>query len=53
MEGREMINHVVNIFRHNFLKKVIALIAAFIMWVFVMADQDPANRAAYNVKCAL
>ena len=44
-----MINHVVNIFRHNFLKKVIALIAAFIMWVFVMADQDPAIEGSYNV----
>ena len=44
-----MINHIINIFRHNFLKKVIALIAAFVMWVFVMADQDPAIEGSYNV----
>ena len=44
-----MINQIINIFRHNFLKKVIALIAAFIMWVFVMADQDPAIEGSYTV----
>ncbi len=40
---------IINIFRHNFLKKVIALIAAFFMWVFVMDDQDPAINGSYTV----
>lgn len=40
---------VINIFRHNFLKKLIALIAAFCMWVFVMDDQDPAISGSYTV----
>lgn len=40
---------IINIFRHNFLKKVIALIAAFCMWVFVMDDQDPAIDGSYTV----
>ena len=36
-----MIMQILNVFRRNFLQKLIALIAAFCMWVFVMADQDP------------
>ena len=40
---------IINIFRRNFLKKLIALIAAFIMWVFVMTDQDPAITGSYTV----
>ncbi|MBR2774380.1 MAG: hypothetical protein IKD73_05245 [Selenomonadaceae bacterium] len=40
---------IINIFRHNFLKKIIALIAAFFMWVFVMDDQDPAINGSYTV----
>lgn len=40
---------IINIFRHNFLKKVIALIAAFFMWIFVMDDQDPAIDGSYTV----
>ena len=40
---------IINIFRRNFLKKLIALIAAFLMWVFVMTDQDPAITGSYNV----
>ena len=40
---------IINIFHHNFLKKVIALIAAFFMWVFVMDDQDPTIDGSYTV----
>ena len=40
---------ILDIFRRNLLKKLIALVAAFFMWVFVMADQDPAIEGVYNV----
>ncbi|MBQ7723522.1 MAG: hypothetical protein IJT57_04285 [Selenomonadaceae bacterium] len=40
---------VINLFSRNFLKKLIALIAAFCMWVFVMADQDPEIEGSYTV----
>jgi len=40
---------LINVFRHNLLKKLIALFAAFIMWVYVMADQDPAIEGSYTV----
>ena len=40
---------ILDIFRRNLLKKIIALVAAFFMWVFVMADQDPAIEGVYNV----
>ena len=40
---------IINLFRRNFLKKLIALIAAFCMWVFVMTDQDPAITGSYTV----
>jgi len=40
---------LINIIRHNLLKKIIALIAAFFMWVFVMDDQDPAINGSYTV----
>lgn len=40
---------LINIIRHNLLKKIIALIAAFFMWVFVMEDQDPAINGSYTV----
>lgn len=44
-----MMTQILNIFRRNLLKKLIALAAAFIMWVFVMADQDPAINDSYVV----
>ena len=44
-----MITQIINIFRHNFLKKLIALIVAFFMWVYVMTDQDPAINDSYVV----
>ena len=40
---------IIDIFRRNALKKFIALIAAFFMWVFVMADQDPPINGTYTV----
>lgn len=40
---------LINIIRHNFLKKAIALIAAFFMWVFVMDEQDPAIKGSFTV----
>lgn len=40
---------IINIFRRNLLKKLIALIVAFFMWVFVMDDQDPAINGSYVV----
>ena len=44
-----MIMQILNVFRRNFLQKLIALIAAFCMWVFVMADQDPPIEGSYTV----
>ena len=49
MEGRQMMTQILNIFRRNFFKKLIALVIAFIMWVYVMADQDPAIEGSYAV----
>ena len=40
---------IINKIRHNFLQKIIALVAAFCMWVYVMADQDPAIEGSYTV----
>lgn len=40
---------IIDIFRHNFLKKLIALVAAFFMWFFVMMDQDPEIEDSYTV----
>lgn len=40
---------ILNLFRRNLLKKLIALIAAFCMWVFVMTDQDPPIEGSYTV----
>lgn len=40
---------ILDLFRRNILKKIIALIVAFAMWVFVMEDQDPAIEGSYTV----
>ena len=40
---------LINIFRRNLLKKIIALIVAFVMWVFVMDNEDPAIEGHYSV----
>lgn len=41
--------HVINIFRRNLLKKLIALVIAFCMWVYVMTEQDPPIENSYDV----
>ena len=41
--------YIIDFFRYNPLKKLIALVAAFFMWVYVMADQDPAIEDSYTV----
>lgn len=40
---------IIKIFCHNFLKKIIALVAAFCMWFFVMIEQDPEIEDTYTV----
>ncbi|MBO4780718.1 MAG: hypothetical protein J5497_08790 [Selenomonadaceae bacterium] len=40
---------ILDTIRRNLLQKIIALIAAFFMWVFVMEDQDPAIDGSYSV----
>lgn len=44
---------IINLFRRNFLKKLIALIAALFMWIFVMAEQDPSIEGSYTVPLAM
>lgn len=44
-----MMTQILNIFRRNLLKKLIALAGAFLMWVYVMTDQDPAINGSYTV----
>lgn len=39
----------INIFYQNKLKKIIALVVAFFMWVFVMTEQDPEIEDSYTV----
>lgn len=40
---------LINSLRRNMMKKFIALIAAFFMWVFVMTEQDPSIEESYTV----
>ena len=40
---------IIDLFRRNALQKLIALIAAFLMWFFVMTEQDPEIEDSYNV----
>ena len=44
-----MITQILDLFRRNLLKKLIALVAAFCMWVFVMTEQDPPIEGSYTV----
>lgn len=53
MEGRQMITQIIDIFRRNFLKKLVALIVAFFMWVYVMAEQDPEINDSYVVPLSI
>ena len=48
-----MKKQLVDMFSRNVLKKLIALAAAFIMWVFVMADQDPEIEGSYTVPLSI
>ena len=48
-----MITQIIDIFRRNFLKKLVALIVAFFMWVYVMAEQDPAINDSYVVPLSI
>ena len=48
-----MITRLENIIRHNFLKKVIAVIVASVLWVFVMDDQNPVIEGSYTVPLAV
>ena len=40
---------IIEIFCHNFLQKIIALAAAFFMWLFVMTEQDPEIEDSYVI----
>ena len=40
---------ILDLFRRNALKKIIALISAFLMWLFVMMEQDPEIEDSYTV----
>ena len=40
---------IINLIFHNFAKKIIALIAAFFMWFFVMTEQDPEIEDSYTI----
>ena len=40
---------IIDLFRYNLLKKLIALVAAFLMWIYVMAEQDPPIEDSYTV----
>ena len=40
---------ILDIFRRNILQKLIALVAAFFMWIFVMTEQDPEIEDSYDV----
>ncbi len=42
-------SRIINLVRHNFLRKFIALIVAFFMWVLVMEYQDPQINGSYTV----
>lgn len=44
-----MITQILNIFRRNLLQKLIALIMAFCMWIYVMDAQDPEINDYYVI----
>lgn len=46
-------HRVINNLRRNMLKKFIALVVAFFMWVFVMDDQDPQIEGTYTVSLTI
>ena len=42
-------NRLKEIFLHNLPVKMVALVAAFVLWIFVMNDQNPATESSYSV----
>ena len=44
-----MITRLKNIIRHNFMQKLIAVIIASFLWIFVMDDQNPVIEGSYTV----
>ncbi len=42
-------NSLNGIFLHNLTKKIVMLVAAFAIWVFVMNDQNPATESSFSV----
>lgn len=42
-------NSLEGIFLHNLKTKIVMLVAAFALWIFVMNDQNPATEIAYSV----
>lgn len=44
-----MIAQINNAVRHNIVEKLIAIVAAAVLWVFVMEDQNPVIESSYTV----
>ena len=44
-----MIARINNIVRHNIVEKIIAIVAAAVLWVVVMEDQNPVIESSYTV----
>ncbi|MBQ8699949.1 MAG: hypothetical protein IJ521_13295, partial [Schwartzia sp.] len=42
-------NRLKEIFLHNLPVKMVAVVAAFVLWIFVMNDQNPATESSYSV----
>ena len=45
-----MMTHLRNLFQHNLAAKIIALIAAVILWSYVMNDQNPSTDGTFTVQ---
>lgn len=48
-----MRTEIIDIFRRNLVKKLIALFAAFLIWIYVMTNQDPPIEDAYTVSLTI
>ena len=42
-------NSLKGFFLHNLAAKIVAFLAAFVLWVFVMNDQNPATESGFSV----
>ena len=49
LEEKEAMNSRKGIFLHNLPVKIVAFVAAFVLWVFVMNDQNPAMESGFSV----